>query len=133
MAPNQVSYSVAITNHFSSLAIEHDYPSEDGPSLEFSSEPKGDISDACPELEIVGKFRGGRQRRKGIHHFVGNNGIDIVQDGSHAVDFRKIGVASQFTAPSKFSSHYDSTTPVIDDKVLISSLSPASSDVCVSN
>ena len=33
MASNQVSYSVAITNRFSSLTIEHDYPSENGPSL----------------------------------------------------------------------------------------------------
>ena len=38
------------------------------------------------------------------------------------VAIRKSDVASQFTAPSESSSHYDSTTHVIDDKVLISSL-----------
>ena len=43
MASNQVSYFVAITNHFSSLAIEHDYPSEDSTSLEFSFKSEGDI------------------------------------------------------------------------------------------
>ena len=55
-----------------------------------------------------------------------------MHDGGHVVDFQKTDVASQLTAPSKSFSHYDSTTPVIDDKVLIS-LSPASSDVCVSD
>ena len=59
--------------------------------------------------------------------------ILAMHNGSHAVDFQKSDVASQFTDPSESSSHYDSTTPVINDKVLIFSLSPASSDVCVSD
>ena len=70
-------------------------------------------------LSLRCKCRGGCQRRKGIHHFVRDDNIDIVHDGGHAVDFQKTDVASQFTAPSKSSSHYDSTTPVIDDKVAI--------------
>ena len=52
MASYQVSYSVAFTNYFSSLAIEHDYPSEDGPSLDFSSKPKRNIPDVCLEMRL---------------------------------------------------------------------------------
>ena len=83
MASNQVSYAVSIANHFSSLAIEHDYPSEEGSFLRFANKLVEDNSAAC--FGAVDKLQRSHQRRKSSLHLDRDDDVDSVYYGYHAI------------------------------------------------
>ena len=131
MASNQVSYVVSITNRFSSLAIEHNYSSEEGSSLGFASKLAEENSAACSGA--VDKPQRSHHRRKSSLHLDRDADADGVYYGSHAiVDSQTSDIALDSPAPrasSSIPSNFEITSPVVDSEVPISFLPPVSSDV----